>query len=704
MQLLNLLIDKVIFYNDQNYYCVLRCKLKHIEVDVIGHFKDPKPGLILNSHGEWIVDQKFGKQFKAALIEICLPKEPENIIKYLSSGRIKGIGENLAQSIVEQFGRETLSIINEQPKKLLEVNGIGKSKYESIIQSLEKDATSQESILFMQSLGISPNKSEKIFNFYGIETISIIKNNPYRLSYDLMGFGFIICDKIALSLGIKKDSSLRINAGIVYMLEEFSQHGHCWVPRTKLIEKTSEKLDLKAELIAEELKNSNEFIEQWTHDQQDAIALSSIKNIEEEISSILKKRNSTPFNAIQGKISTYSFSPTEEQVQCVSKTLSLQNCVITGGPGVGKTTLVKLILDALLSAGRQVMLCAPTGRAAKRLHESTGFESKTIHRLLEYDPITKGFKRNQHSPLTIDCLIIDEFSMVDIHLFHHLLKAIPIYSQMIIVGDVDQLPSIGPGAILRDLIISYPQQVIRLTHVFRQAASSMIITNAHNINQGKLPIKKDDSDCYVIEIQETQKIFDTVIELVTNRIPKKFGFDALHDIQVLSPTKKGPLGSQLINHHLAQKINPNPTSIIDYQGQRFATGDKVIVQRNNYEKDIFNGDIGIIKYYENKEFGIEFNQKIVKFKQNELDELMLAYAITIHKSQGSEYPVIVMPLAMSHFLMLNKNLIYTGLTRAKKLAVIVTQKKALIMAIKVNASPQRYTLLHSLLTENITLD
>ncbi|MAJ81997.1 MAG: ATP-dependent RecD-like DNA helicase [Legionellales bacterium] len=699
MQIIHATVDRVIYYNEDNHYCVLRCKKKFENIDIVGNLINPKPGVELKVHGEWIVDPKFGKQFNSQFIEICLPKDNESIIKYLSSGRIKGIGPSIAKLIVDTFKEKTLNIINDDPNKLLKVDGIGKKKIKEITDSLKKDLVSQESLVFLQSLGISVKKSEKIFSFYGAECINIIKNNPYQLSYDLIGFGFLICDQIAISLGVKPDSSIRINAGIIYVLEEDSQFGHCWSKKNDLIQKVSKKINQPVEVIDQQLKTQIEQIYQWNHNGTEAVGLKNIISVEKDIAHLVSNRKKFKFQPNKAVITKTDLNPTQEQIDCVKKAMQLHTCVITGGPGVGKTTLVKLILQSLLSNGKRVLLCAPTGRAAKRLFESTGFESKTIHRLLEYDPITKGFKKNQHHPLSIDTLIVDESSMVDIHLFHSLIKSIPQHAQLLLVGDVDQLPSIGPGAVLQDLIFAYPTNVIRLTHVFRQAASSSIVSNAHNINNGKLPIKNDQSDCFIIDIQDNKKIQDTIVDLVANRIPSKFKFNPLQDIQVLTPTKKGLLGSYNLNKVLANQLNPNPVSIIDYNDQRFATGDKVIVQRNNYEKDVFNGDIGTIQFLENNTFTIDFNGKLVKYKHNELDELSLAYAITIHKSQGSEYPVVVMPISMSHFMMLNKNLIYTGLTRAKQLAVIITQKKAMIMSIKVNASPQRLTLLKDLLTD-----
>ncbi len=700
MECLEVTIEKIIYYNENNHYCVLKCKHeRYLLIDVIGNLNNPQPHLNIKAHGEWHEDLKFGKQFKASLIELTLPKRKEDIQKYLSSGRIKGIGEKLAEAIVDKFGTKTLSVLTHEPHKLKQIEGLGKKKIATISDSFKKDIELQESMIFLQSLGVTKSKCEKIFKAYGHSCIEVVKTNPYQLSYDIKGFGFLLCDQIASALHIEKDSPLRIHAAIYFCLEEEINYGHCWCSQHYLTDKVFDKLQISKELITNEYPHLGSHIHQWEHHEEKVLALKDLYQIEQEISHILKKRATSSFKPIPMKECKLDFSPTQEQIDCVKKVLNFKTAVITGGPGVGKTTLVKLILQSLLHAGLQVVLCAPTGRAAKRLYESTGVDSKTIHRLLEYDPVSKGFKKNQHQPIQADCIIIDESSMIDVYLLHSLIKATSPHCQLIFVGDVDQLPSIGPGAILHDLIRSMPKNVIKLTHIFRQARTSMITTNAHRINENKLPIKSNDSDCFIIEIQDPNKIAFTVNELINSRIPNKFGYNPLSEIQILTPSKKGPLGTVALNKHIASSLNPNPVSSIMHNGQQFSTGDKIIVQRNNYEKEIFNGDIGIIKFYENNEFGIEINNRIVRFSHQEIDDISLAYAITIHKSQGSEYPAVIIPLAMSHYMMLNKNLLYTAITRAKKLAIVITPPKAMIMAIKVNSQPTRRTMLFDLFSQ-----
>ncbi|MDG2348386.1 MAG: ATP-dependent RecD-like DNA helicase [Gammaproteobacteria bacterium] len=704
---MNTCIKKIVFHNPNNNYCVLKCIFKNEEIDVVGFCNQPAAGLNIKLQGEWINDATYGKQFKASIIEIILPKTKQGLINYLSCGRIKGIGPQLAKLMVDTFDLDVIDIIDNQPEKLSLLPGIGEKKIAKLIESWQHDKLYKETSIFLQSMGISNTKVDRICDALGSDTIRILKRNPYLLSQKLNGFGFRTCDQIAIKLGLDKDSPERILAYIKHFLDQKAQDGHCWSKLSDAIEDTQKNLALEMSLIQKIIVNecpSN--IVKYALNDETVIALKYLHDLEKHCSELMYRRFKQKH--VQSKIPVHidSFKPTDEQVACVEQALKQNTSVITGGPGVGKTTLVKTIIQSMLYSGYRVSLCAPTGRAAKRLQESTRHEAKTIHRLLDYDPISGHFKKDLSNPLSTDCLIVDEASMIDIRLFFGLIQAIHANTKLIFVGDIDQLPSIGPGAILKDLIETFPMYVIRLTQIFRQSKDSLIITNAHRVNNNKLPIQKDDADFYVIENDDPSTLQRQLIKVVSERIPKRFNLDPIRDIQVLTPMKKGILGSQSINHTLAQILNPNPIQQITFQNQRYAVGDKIIVQRNNYEKEIFNGDIGYITYINDSNVGINIENKPIDLKRQELEDILPAYAITIHKSQGSEYPAVVIPIGMQHYMMLNKNLLYTAMTRGKELVVILCQRKALIMSVKNNKDLTRQTnlvyFLSSLMKEQTT--
>ena len=704
---MNTCIKKIVFHNPNNNYCVLKCIFENEEIDVVGFCNQPAAGLNIKLQGEWINDATYGKQFKASIIEVILPKTKQGLINYLSCGRIKGIGPQLAKLMVDTFDLDVIDIIDNQPEKLSLLPGIGEKKIAKLIESWQHDKLYKETSIFLQSMGISNTKVDRICDALGSDTIRILKRNPYLLSQKLNGFGFRTCDQIAIKLGLDKDSPERILAYIKHYLDQKAQDGHCWSKLSEAIEDTQKNLALDISLIQRIIENecpSN--IVKYTINEDTVIALKYLHDLEKNCSELMYRRFKQKY--VQSKIPVHidKFKPTDEQVACVEQALNQSTSVITGGPGVGKTTLVKTIIQSMLYSGYRVALCAPTGRAAKRLQESTRHEAKTIHRLLDYDPISGHFKKDLSNPLSTDCLIVDEASMIDIRLFFGLIQAIHVNTKLIFVGDIDQLPSIGPGAVLKDLIETFPMHVIRLTQIFRQSKDSLIITNAHRVNNNKLPIQKDDADFYVIENDDPSILQRQLIKVVSERIPKRFNLDPIKDIQVLTPMKKGVLGSQSINHTLAQILNPNPIQQITFQNQRYAVGDKIIVQRNNYEKEIFNGDIGYITYINDSNVGINIENKPIDLKRQELEDILPAYAITIHKSQGSEYPAVVIPIGMQHYMMLNKNLLYTAMTRGKELVVILCQRKALIMSVKNNKDLTRQTnlvhFLSSLMKEQTT--
>ena len=700
-------IKKIVFHNPNNHYCVLKCIHENKEIDVVGYCSQPAPGLEIKLSGEWIKDPTYGKQFSASKIEIPLPKTKAGIINYLSCGRIKGIGPQLAQSMVDTFGLNVIDIIENDPDKLKTLPGIGEKKILQLIESWQHDRLYKETSIFLQSFGISNHKVDRICDALGNDTVDILKRNPYLLSEKINGFGFKTCDQIAIKLGLDKDCPERINAYFHHFLNQKSQEGHCWSFVIDMITDAEKNLfispDVLNRVILEHLPSS--FV-LYKIDKKDVISLKRLYDLEKHCSELMFRRFKQKQIPCKIPVRIDGFTPTNEQIACVEQALSQHTSIITGGPGVGKTTLVKTIIQSMLYSGYRVALCAPTGRAAKRLQESTRHEAKTIHRLLDYDPMSNHFKKDLSNPLSVDCLIVDEASMIDIKLFLGLIQAVHINTKLIFVGDIDQLPSIGPGSVLKDLIETFPMYVIRLTQIFRQSEDSLIITNAHRVNHNKLPIQKDDTDFYIIENQDVDKLHRQLIKVVSDRIPKRFKLDPIKDIQVLTPMKKGMLGSHQINQTLANILNPNPIQQITFQNNRFAVGDKIIVQRNNYEKEIFNGDIGFISYINDSNVGITIENKPVDLKREELEDILPAYAITIHKSQGSEYPAVVIPLAMQHFMMLNKNLLYTAMTRGKELVVLLCQKKALIMSVKNTKDLTRQTnlvyFLTSLMKESTT--
>lgn len=693
-------VEKVIFYNPNNHYCVLKCEHNHQLIDLVGYFANPAAGIELKAAGEWIDNSQYGKQFKATALEVCLPKTKQGLIDYLSCGRIKGIGPQLATTMVDHFGDDVINVIEQTPEKLKTLPGLGDKKLKQLLDSWQGDKDFKETAIFLQSMGITANKVDKICQILGHQTLNTLKENPYILAYKVPGFGFKTCDQIALKLGFDPNAIERIHAFMVHFLEQSAQDGHCWRYVRELVEQTQANLGIATDrieaVIADEL---HYLLVRFNIKEEPVIALKRIHDIETQCAQWMYNRFKTLASTVDIPVKIDGFQPTDEQIACVKKALSLQTAIITGGPGVGKTTLVKTIIQSMLYRGYKVSLCAPTGRAAKRLQESTQHEAKTIHRLLDYDPITGKFKKDLGQPLVTDCLIVDEASMIDIRLFHGLIQAIPMHTKLIIVGDIDQLPSIGPGAVLKDLINTFPMIVIRLTQIFRQSSDSLIITNAHRVNENKRPIQRNDADFFVIENEDPIKLQALLMKVVCERIPKKFNLDPIRDVQVLTPMKKGHLGSQIINQHLAQALNPNPVAQIVFQQHRFAVGDKIIVQRNNYEKEIFNGDIGFIDFINESTVGINIEQRPIQLKRDQLEDILPAYAITIHKSQGSEYPAVIIPLCMQHYMMLNKNLLYTAMTRGKELVVLLTQQKALIMTVKKTSDLERYTYLAHCLSD-----
>ena len=701
------LIERVTFFNDETGFAVLRVKVKaHRElVTVIGMVPAVNAGEWVTAQGRWVRDKEHGLQLKAELLKCSAPTTLEGIEKYLGSGMVKGIGPVYASKLVAQFGATIFDIIENFSARLEEVDGIGPGRRRKIKDAWAEQKVIRKIMVFLHSHGVSASRAVRIYKTYGETAIDQVQSNPYRLALDIQGIGFKTADQIAQHLGIPSDSLLRATAGLRHVLLEASGQGHCALPVEALLDAAGQLLLVPLGLVQTALERSlslRELVaeeiagERWIFTPQ-------LSRAEQLIAERLKHLAAAPPNyppidlekAIvwcQEKTGT-ALAPSQRAA--LGMALTSRFLIVTGGPGVGKTTLVNAILKILRAKKVRCLLCAPTGRAAKRLSESTGLPAQTIHRLLEAKG-QGGFERNDRNPLECDLLVVDEGSMIDVSLMSHLLRALPAAAALILVGDVDQLPSVGPGLVLRDLIDSGVARVTRLTEVFRQAAHSRIITAAHQINQGFMPdLPAGESDFYFIERQDPESIAKTLAEVLRDRIPARFKFDPIRDVQVLSPMNRGSLGVHELNLQLQSLLNPLPPGghEIEKFGWKFRSGDKVIQTENNYDKEVFNGDIGQITRLdpEERELRVRYDQREVIYEFGELDELSLAYTITIHKSQGSEFPVVVMPLATQHYLLLQRNLIYTGVTRGKKLVVLIGQPKALGMAIRNNKTEQRYS-------------
>ena len=701
------MVERVTFHNDETGFSVLRVKVqgKRDLVTVVGNVADVSAGEWVTAQGVWVQDRDHGLQLKSDFIKTSAPTSREGIEKYLGSGLIKGIGPVYAKKLVEKFDEGVFTIIDQFSARLEEVAGIGKERRLKIKSAWAEQKVIREIMVFLHSNGVSTSRAVRIYKTYGEAAIETVRANPYSLAKDIHGIGFKTADTIAQKLGIPLDSIIRARAGVLHALVEATDDGHCAQPRDTLVENAVALLGIDMSVVEESLERL--LVDREVILDEGLIYLPPLRAAEAEIAARLRDLAARPPSYpdididkavawVQEKTGT---DLAASQVDALRMAVSSRVLVITGGPGVGKTTLVNSILLVLKAKKIRCLLCAPTGRAAKRLGETTGLEAKTIHRLLEFQQ-AGGFARGPQHPLDCDLLVADETSMIDVPLLSKLLRALPEKAHLILVGDVDQLPSVGPGAALADIIRSGTVPVIRLTEIFRQAAGSRIITNAHRINSGGMPEldAEASSDFFFIEREEPEAIQSTILDLVKSRIPQKLGCDPAHDIQVLCPMNRGGLGTRQMNILLQESLNPHRFGepVVDRFGTQFRLRDKVIQTRNNYDKDVFNGDIGrIVKLDESdREAVIAFDGREVAYDFNELDEVFLAYAITIHKSQGSEFPAIVLPLAMQHYMLLQRNLIYTGLTRGKQFVVLVGQKKALASAIRNDRASERYSALY----------
>jgi exodeoxyribonuclease V alpha subunit len=719
-------VERITYYAGDTGFSVLRLKPARRSgipqgattrdglVTVVGELPEVSPGESLRLTGSWITHAKHGRQFRAEKCQQILPATVEGLRRYLGSGMIKGIGPVMANRIVRKFGVKTLEVIDQDPGRLREVLGIGAKRVKQIETAWEEQKAIKEVMIFLQSHGVSTRLAVKIYKQYGDAAVDVVQSDPYRLARDVWGIGFKTADKIARDMGLPDDAPTRIEAGVIYTLNQQAEEGHVYLPQAELTVKASELLAVKEEQVAYAIER----LEAGEHVRREAVGgereaqtdgglgvyLAPFFYSELGVTNRLRAMAESPGTRLHSlraaaglPLTNLDLQLSQGQLGMVSAALTHKVSILTGGPGTGKTTALQALIQALRSHHRTFALASPTGRAAKRLSEATGQPAQTIHRLLEFSP-AEGFKRNEENPLDVDMVIVDEASMLDLVLTNNLLKAIDPHSHLILVGDVDQLPSVGAGDVLRDIIASGVAAVTRLEVIFRQAKDSLIVTNAHRINQGRLPLTpRSAGDFFLFVEPDPDKAAALLVDIVRHRIPHKFGMDPLEDIQVLSPMYRGSTGVAVLNGQLQEALNPaSPDRPERHMGGRtFRVGDRLMQTRNNYDKDVFNGDIGRLVAIDGVEQTavIDYDGRKVVYDWMELDEVVHAFAITVHKAQGSEYPAVVVPLTMQHYLMLQRNLLYTAVTRAKKLVVLVGTKKAIAMAVRNDKVTRRYTAL-----------
>ncbi len=690
-------LETLTYRNEQTGYSVARLQVagQPGQVTVVGTLHDPVVGQTLQLSGEWQDHPRWGRQFRIQTSRSVTPATSEGIERYLGSGLVKGIGPELARRIVARFGTEALRVLDEEPRRLAEVPGIGPSRLAALTEAWKAQRGLREVMLFLQSHDVGTANAWRIYRQYGAETVQRIRENPYRLAEEVYGIGFRTADRVASSLGLAPDSPARCQAGLLFALSQAEAEGHTCLPEEELAKRAAALLELTEERLADGLR---ELGAAGRVVREEGFAyLPPLHAAEAGIALLLRRLASSPRaplsadpeKDIAGAQERLGLTLDPPQAESLAAALREKVLVLTGGPGTGKTTILRALVAAL--SGRRVLLAAPTGRAAKRLEESSGLEARTIHRLLEFDRRTGGFRKGPSEPLDCDLLIVDESSMVDTLLMYQLLRALPARTGLLLVGDADQLPSVGPGNVLRDIIASGRLPVRELTHIFRQAAASQIVTNAHRIRAGRMP-EADGQDFYFITQESPQKAAEIILQLVTERIPRRFGLDPLEDIQVLSPMHKGEVGVENLNRLLQAALNPGAAGL-QRGPRRLCVGDRVLQLRNDYEKEVFNGDIGRIRSLdpESQEAEIVFDGRPVRYEPAELDEVALAYAVSVHKAQGGEFPAVVVPVMTQHYVLLQRNLLYTAVTRGRRLVVLVGTKRALHIALSKAGAGARFT-------------
>ena len=701
-------VERVTFHGEDSGFCVLRVKARgHRElVTVVGHAAAVSAGEWITASGEWVNDRTYGPQFRSRFLKATAPTSTEGIERYLGSGMIRGIGPVYAKKLVRAFGERVFDVIESEPGRLREVDGIGPVRAERITAAWAEQKAVREIMMFLHGHGVGTARAVRIFRTYGADAVQVMSENPYRLARDIRGIGFRTADAIAMRLGIGKTAMVRLRAGVAHALTEAMDDGHCGLPAEELRPAAAELLEAPEDLvrtaIGEELAAGNVVADRVG--DTPCVFLAGLHRAEHGIAERLHRIAAGPLpwpridadKALPWVERRVGLELAPSQIGAIRLALASKVLVVTGGPGVGKTTIVNAILRILAAKGARLLLCAPTGRAARRMTETSGFEARTIHRLLEVDPASGGFRRDAEHPVDCDLLVVDETSMVDVPLMHALVKAVPDRAALLIVGDIDQLPSVGPGQVLADIIGSGAVPVVRLTEVFRQAAESRIIVNAHRINAGDVPELDPPeaiSDFYFVPADDPESAVPRVLELVRTRIPRRFGLDPVRDIQVLCPMNRGGVGARSLNIELQAVLNPAGERRVERFGWTFAPGDKVMQVENDYDKEVYNGDIGRIDDVDPDlgEVTARFDGRAVAYGFGELDALVPAYATTIHKSQGSEYPAVVIPLMTQHYVMLRRNLLYTGVTRGKRLVVLVGQRKAIAIAVRAASGRRRWS-------------
>ncbi len=707
------IIERVTSHDAESGFAVLRVQAdgRRALVTVVGHLPSANAGEYVEASGSWVQHKEYGLQFKADSLRTTPPHTREGIVKYLGSGLVKGIGPHFARKIVDVFGDRTLEVIDESPTFLQEVKGIGRQRVQRIRASWQQQKAVRGIILFLQSHGVGTARAVRIYKTYGDQALELVRANPYRLAADVWGFGFQTADDLAQRLGIDRASPLRARAALRYVLQQLSGEGHVGYPEAEVIARAAELTGIDSAVVrgaADDGRREEELVREPWERQPGSAAWLYLKPLflaERGAARSLHALTAGPHplaglaieTAVQRAEQRIGLALAPSQREAIRQAATNKLLVITGGPGTGKTTLVRGILELFAAQGKQCVLCAPTGRAAKRLTETTGREAKTIHRLLGFDPGRGGFQHDRDRPLDLDLLVVDEASMVDVPLLNKLVQAVPGRACLVLVGDVDQLPSVGPGRVLADVIASGVVPVVRLTEIFRQAQASWIVRAAHAVHGGELPASAPpgQGDFYFIQADDPATILDRIVTMVRERIPAHFGLDPVRDIQVLTPMNRSELGTRHLNARLQAVLNPlspaGERGEVERFGWSFRIGDKVMQTHNDYDKEVFNGDIGRVTALDehDQELTVEFDGRTVVYDFGELDELAPAYATTIHKAQGSEYPAVVIPLHMQHFIMLQRNLLYTGITRGKKLVVLVGSRKALAAAVQRREAAQR---------------